>query len=188
MHGNTFGDVVGRDDERQPGIARQRNLTARGRPDDEDACGRELGTQRERLAEPSRRTGVVAPARERGIRAVDGAVTVAVRLHDGPQLGAVERAQQRGDVAAQRAQVDRDLAASLQRRALQAMAGECALQRRQQVGGDQAGLLLDELRSDAVRDCAVRPARRGSIPLARKAATIPVRTSPVPAVASDGVP
>jgi len=37
VHGDTFGDVVGRDDERQPGVARERYFAARRRSQDQDA-------------------------------------------------------------------------------------------------------------------------------------------------------
>ena len=59
-----------------------------GRPEHEDPRVRELAAQLERLAARSRRRAPVAPSPSAAPGDVDGAVAVAVRLDDRPQLGA----------------------------------------------------------------------------------------------------
>ena len=121
---------------------------------------------------------------ERRAGDVDRSVPVAVRLHDRPELGAVERAQQRPRVPADRAQVDRS-----------AQTGASITRVRRDAPDHVATRRSAPLRDRRVGAAAVagdRPGGRrdpGVHPLREERATItPVSTSPVPAVASDGVP
>ena len=99
------------DRELQAGLPRVRDLTVRaGRPEDEDALDAELMPECEpfgnrRDAERRR------PGAQRSTRRINRSVPVPVRLHDDPELRAVQRAEQRPHVAPQRAQVDGDLGA-----------------------------------------------------------------------------
>ena len=69
----------------------------------------EGSASRSSSASPSVATpSAVAPASSRGPPHVDGAVTVPVRLDDGPELGTADRATQHPHVVADRAEVDRD--------------------------------------------------------------------------------
>jgi hypothetical protein len=109
VHRHPLGYPPIRDDQLESGVARLPDLLLRRWAEDEDPRLRQLGAQRESLGNrcDAQRRG---PRTERSAGTVDGAVPVSVRLDDGPQLGAVERAEQGLGVAAQRAQVDRDLA------------------------------------------------------------------------------
>ena len=109
------------------------------------------------------------------------AVPVAVRLHDGPQLGSVERAEQGARVAPHRAEVERHLRERAISRARPGSRRRCRPR--------SSPTWRPKLR--AARPCTVAAAAAaswGSSPLARNAAMIPVSTSPVPAVASAGAP
>src|SRR4051794_2015635 len=177
---HAFRDFVVRDRELEACLARVCNLAARARrAEHDDPLDAELVPQRETFGDrrdaDRRRTGT-----ERRAGGVDHPVPVAVRLHDGPELGTAGRTQESAHVAAQRAEVDRELRAVHYGRA-------CG----------NAATTSDAITprgwgtSCAARPCANAPAAaasRGSRPFARNAATIPVSTSPLPAVASAGVP
>ena len=110
MHGHARGHGTLGDRELETGRARARRLLLVGRPENEEAH------RPERLPEPERlRDGCDAErarARiERGAADIRRPVPVAVRLDDGPQLGAVEHAQERPRVAADRTEVERQLRA-----------------------------------------------------------------------------
>ena len=103
--------AVVRDDELEPGLARLGDLPVRGRPHDDDPRGRELAAAG-RAPPPTVATQSAGRARaERAVGDVDRAVPVAVRLDDGPELGARELLEQQLGVPPHRAEVDRDLRA-----------------------------------------------------------------------------
>ena len=95
------------DDELEPRLARLGELV--GRAHDDDPRLRKLAPQLEGFGDgdDAERRG---PGLERRPSDVARAVAVAVRLHDGPELGPVERLEQPPRVVANRAEVDRDLA------------------------------------------------------------------------------
>ena len=91
-----------RGDELEPRDSRLADLALRDGPHDEDARVPERGAEMERLGQ--RRDAERRRARlERGLRDVDRAVSVALRLDDGPQLGPAGGAQQRLGVPPDRA-------------------------------------------------------------------------------------
>ena len=108
---HAVGNLVVRDRELEIGVARVRDVaTRRGRAHDEDANTAVFAAERE----PLLHRGDAERARagsERRARDVDGAVSVAVCLDDGPQLRAAELADERAHVSPQRAEVNRDLRA-----------------------------------------------------------------------------
>ena len=108
MDADALGNLAVADRELEAGVARLGDLAARGRPHDEDPHRPERLAQRERL-----RHGCHAERRrarpERGGADVGRAVAVAVGLDDGPQLRPVEGAEEPARVAADRAEVDRDV-------------------------------------------------------------------------------
>ncbi len=76
----------------------------------EDARGRELEPELERFRQ-RRDAERLRTRSERGAGRIDGTVAVGVRLDDGPQLRAAERANERAHVATQGTEVDRQLGA-----------------------------------------------------------------------------
>ena len=145
-------------------VARLPDLAVAGGPHDDDARRRELAPELEALGH--RRDAERRRARaERRAGDVGGAVPVAVRLDDRPELGAVERAQQRARVAAQRGEIDRELASGAsaedprqrvdqvardEPRALRRLDGGALLRDR---GGRSGELRLDALREERARRC-----------------------------------
>ena len=105
---DALGDRPTGDDELEPRLTSRTQLGGPRRAEDEQTPVGHLRSQRERLGDGRDAQGVRA-GRERGLGAVRRAVAVPVRLHYGPQLGAVEDAQERGDVPPQGSEVDRDL-------------------------------------------------------------------------------
>src|SRR5581483_11609246 len=106
------GDVgrdlaVARDRELEPRLARLGSLLRR--PHDEYPRLGQHTADLEPLVDSRDAEGGRARL-ERGAPDVDGAVPVAVRLDDRPELRAVERVEEAPDVVANRAEVDRDLA------------------------------------------------------------------------------
>ena len=147
---------------------------------DEDARARERQPELERFRE--RRHAERGAARvEHGSRDVDGAVAVRVCLDHSPQLRRSGRALQPLRVAPDRLQVDREARSVHQpSRAAGSVVSRSPAMRPARCGT-----------SSAARACAIAAAAAascGSSPLARNEATIPVRTSPVPAVARAGGP
>ena len=103
-------DLAADDDELETRLACVGDLRRRRRAEDEDARGADRAPQRQRLGH--RRDAERGRARgERRTAHVGGAVPVAVRLHDRPELRAVEHPQQRRRVAADRAEIDGQLRA-----------------------------------------------------------------------------
>ena len=107
---DALGHLAVGDDQLEPCVSRLRDLAACGGAHDEDPRGRELAPERECLGD-GRETERGRPDIERRTGDVRGAVPVAVRLDDRPQLGLAERAAQRRDVPPQRPQVDGQLRA-----------------------------------------------------------------------------
>ncbi len=102
VHANVRRNLVRRDDELEARISRLSDLAvAAGGSHDDDPRLRELPAELEGLGH-GRDAECGSAGAERGAGNVDGAVAVAVRLHDGPELGAGERAQERVRVAAKR--------------------------------------------------------------------------------------
>ena len=111
MAAHALRDLVARDDELEPRLARLGDRAAlQCRAQDENPCGRELGPKLEPFLE-RRDAERARTAADSGGRDVDRAVAVAVRLDDGPERRAVERAQQRPRVPPHGAEVDGDLRA-----------------------------------------------------------------------------
>ena len=106
MHGHAFGDRTVADHQLEAGRSRVLDLRASGRAEHEDAGRPERHPERERLRHRGDAEGRRAGS-ERGAPNIDGAVPVAVRLDDCPELGAGEGARQPGRVAPDRAEVDR---------------------------------------------------------------------------------
>src|SRR5689334_21473450 len=108
MDGNVAGNLAARHHELEATLAGLGHLVRRAH--DEDSRLRQLAAQLRSLGDgdhaESRR-----PRAERRPRDVDGAVAAAVRLHHGPQLAPGERVEEPARVVADRAEVDRDLAA-----------------------------------------------------------------------------
>ena len=107
---HALGDLAVADDELEPCVTGLGDLAAPGRAHDEDPRGRELPAERERLRD-GREAESGRPGSERRARDVRCTVAVPVRLDDRPELGAAERAAERGGVPTQRRQVDRQLRA-----------------------------------------------------------------------------
>jgi hypothetical protein len=108
VHRHALGDDLVVDDELEARLACIRHLTPLGRAEHDEAGLGKLAAEHQRLVDGRRADRRRARA-ERGGGDIDRAVPVAVRLHDGPELRAVERAQQRRGVPPQRAEVDREL-------------------------------------------------------------------------------
>jgi hypothetical protein len=91
MHANALGDLVGREAQLEPGLARERDVSSLGWAEHDDLLRRELVAQLEPLRDRDDADRARAGA-ERRRGDVDRAVPVAVRLDDGPEIGAVELA------------------------------------------------------------------------------------------------
>ena len=106
VHAHALRDGVLRGgDELEPGDPGLAHLALGHRPHDEDAGIPECGSQVERLGErrdaERRGTGF-----ERSLRDVDGAVSVALGLDDGPQLGSARGLREGRGIAADRPEVE----------------------------------------------------------------------------------
>ena len=103
-------DLAARDDELEPRVPCRGDLARIvRRAHDHDARVGQLAPQLEALVDGG--DAECGRARFEGRAAyVDRAVAVAVRLHDGPELGAVEDVEKPPRVVANGAEVDRDLA------------------------------------------------------------------------------
>ena len=109
MDADAVGNLVVRDGELEVRVTCMRDLaTRRERAHDEDADAGVFRAQGEPFLHGRHAKGARSGPQRRA-RDVDGSVAVAVRLDDGPELRAVELAQERAHVAPQRAEVDGDL-------------------------------------------------------------------------------
>src|SRR4051794_29863996 len=106
---DALGNLTVRADELEPGLAYRSDLPAdRCRPHDEDSGGGELLAQLEAFGD-RRDAEHARPCPKCRAGDVEGAMSVAVRLDDCPELGAVEHVEQPPDIAADRAEIDRQL-------------------------------------------------------------------------------
>ena len=105
MDADAFGNPLVGSDELEPRDARLADLALGHRPHHEDArvakCGSEVERFRQRRDAERGCAGV-----ERGLRDVDRAVAVPLRLHDGPELGSFRRTQERRGVPPNRPEVE----------------------------------------------------------------------------------
>src|SRR5215207_3651405 len=148
-------------------------------PHDENAGVREGRAERQRFLH-GRHAERVGSLRERHSRDIERPVAITVGLDDGPERRALDRAAQRPDVSPKRAEIDRKLRAGDDHDPRAAGRASTTSEATRPAGLPAAR---------AARRCATAPvaaAVRASRPFARKAATTPVSTSPVPAVASAG--
>ena len=100
-----LGDATVGGDELEPRIAGLADLPLRHRPENDDARVPERGAKVESFRQ--RRDAERSGARlERRLRHVDRTVPVSLRLHHGPQLGALGGPEQRRGVAPYRSEVE----------------------------------------------------------------------------------
>src|SRR5438552_18593093 len=107
MDRDVVGDLTARNHELEPRLARLSQLCRRAHHDDPSL--REPAAQLYGFGDGNDAEGR-SPCFQRGSRDVARAVAVPVRLHDGPQLGALEHVEEPDRVVADRAEIYRDLA------------------------------------------------------------------------------
>ena len=105
MDSHAFRDPLVGGDELQPRDASLADLALGHRPHHEDASVAKRRAQVERLRQRRDAQGG-RPRVERGLRHVDGAVAVALRLHDGPELGALGGLQEGRGVPPDRPEIE----------------------------------------------------------------------------------
>src|SRR5215211_6975877 len=177
VHRYALGDRPGAHGELEARPARRREVLSG--PHHENAGVREGRPQRQRLLD-GRDAERFGSLRERHARDIESSMAVTVGLDDGPQGRAVDDAPQPPDVSSQRAEIDRELRARDDHDPRAAGRASITSEATRPAGLPAAR---------AARRCATAPAAaavRASRPLARNAATTPVSTSPVPALASAG--
>ena len=109
VHAHAFGNLVAPDRKLELGLARLCDLAARrGRAHHQDPGERELSAQLQRLGHGRDAQGSCALVEHRA-GDVHRSVAVGVRLHDRPELRALERPQQRARVAPHCAEIDGQL-------------------------------------------------------------------------------
>src|SRR5215208_3984009 len=177
MHRYALGNRPGAHGELEARLARRREVLSG--PHHQNAGVREGRPQRQRLLD-GRDAERFGSLRERHARDIERSVAVTVGLDDGPQGRALDDAPQPPDVSSQRAEIDRELRARVDHDPRAAGRASITSEATRPAGLPAAR---------AARRCATAPAAaavRASRPLARNAATTPVSTSPVPALASAG--
>ena len=177
MHANAAGHVLRRDDELEARVSGVADLEISCGAHHEDAGRRELAPQCKSLrhgchAEPGRSRTECCTGD------VGGAVAIGVRLHDRPQLRTFEGVQEGARVASERREVDGQLGAMHQARTRGSTSMRSLAMRPARWGASTE--------ASCCAAAAAAAASCGSIFFARNAPTMPVRTSPVPAVARDG--
>ena len=109
MHAHAIRDLLARDRQLEACGTRLRDFGVRPRrPEHDDACRLELTREREPFRDGRDAEGRGSRVGRRP-RNVERPVTVAVRFDDSPELGAVQHAKERADVAPQRAEIDSEL-------------------------------------------------------------------------------